>query len=333
MNMPKKRLLILLQEYPQISETYIKNELEVLATEFELEILAMLPANAPYRDRFPCLYLTQNNQANVVEYLRRWKPQAIHSHYMKMLPLAFKFASLFNIPFTVRAHSFDVLDGYLATLDKQIFQSEHLKGILCFPPFADNLMRAGMPASKIVPANPVIDVRKFFTGKAADAQAVMNVGAALPKKNMDEYIELSKLMPETVFRLYGLGYDTATLKAKNAQWGGRVEFVPPVEPEHMPAQYQRHRWLVYTASKSMATVGWPMAIAEAQASGLGVAMQNIRPDLRDYCGPSVIMFDHVSELVGVVDNPPSDEHLEKGFQNSRRFDFQNQMPMLTALWN
>jgi hypothetical protein len=76
-----------------------------------------------------------------------------------------------------------------------------------------------------------------------------------------------------------------------------------------------------------------MAIAEAQASGLGVAMQNIRPDLRDYCGPSAIMFDHVSELVGVVDKPPTDEHLEQGFQNSRRFDFKNQMPMLTALWS
>ena len=330
---PRKKLLVVLQEYPQISETYIKNELEALAETHELEILATLAASAPYRNRFPCLWLTRENQQNTIAYLRRWGPQAIHAHYLKMLPVAETISRIFNIPYTVRAHSFDVLDGAFLRIPRELFQSPRLKAVLCFPPFVENLRRAGIPAEKVVISNPLIDVPRFFTGTRSPGTGVMNVGAALPKKNMEEYIELSMLMPEHTFRLYGLGYQTRKLKALNDARGGRVEFVAPVEPEFMPAEYLRHEWLVYTASQENASVGWPMAIVEAQASGLGVAMQNIRGDLRDYCGPGAVLFDRVQDLVNIIDRPPRDEQLAAGFENSRRFDFRVQLARLADFWD
>jgi len=45
-----------------------------------------------------------------------------------------------------------------------------------------------------------------------------------------------------------------------------------------------------------------MAVAEAQASGVGVLMQNVRPDLADYVGPG-FLFDDIEEAHRVVRGP------------------------------
>jgi len=103
-----------------------------------------------------------------------------------------------------------------------------------------------------------------------------NVGAAIPKKNMGDFVALSRLLPEREFNLYALGYRSQDLEELNRTLAGRVNFVPPVDPEDMAPEYKKHAWLVYTASPEKATVGWPMALIEAMASGVGACMQEDR---------------------------------------------------------
>src|SRR5262249_3751677 len=148
---------------------------------------------------------------------------------------------------------------------------------------------------------------------------VMNIGACLPKKGMDLYVELAQRLPAVGFDLYALGYRVEELKQRNETLAAPMRIIDPVEPADMPAEYKRHRWLVYTAAPSYSSVGWPMAIAEAQASGVGVAMQNVRPDLADYVGPG-FLFDHVEEAERLVRGPVPEESREAGFAHAMRSD-------------
>ena len=49
----RPRVLVLVREFPQISQTYIKNELETLARDYELRIIALGPANVAEPEHLP----------------------------------------------------------------------------------------------------------------------------------------------------------------------------------------------------------------------------------------------------------------------------------------
>ena len=62
------------------------------------------------------------------------------------------------MPFTIRAHSFDVLGQDLARLNLPAIGSNDLfRGVLCFPFMRQRLIDAGFPPHKVFPCNPVID--------------------------------------------------------------------------------------------------------------------------------------------------------------------------------
>ena len=336
----KRRVVIFVSTYPQVSETYIKNEVDALWGDYEIELVAFAAGSYPYRTRKPHIVVTKENQHNVLEYLRAFRPHQLHAHYLVQLPQLMAIAQLLQVPFTVRAHSFDVLGKSLASGGaaqtavsglSQAGASPLLRGVLCFPFMRERLIAAGLPADKVIACNPIIDVLRFHD-TAPNGRAVMNVGAAIPKKSMGDFVALSRMLPERDFNLYGLGYLTPGLAEENRQAGGRVRFVSPVDPEDMPAEYKKHAWLAYTASKTENTVGWPMALIEAMASGVGVCMQNLRSDLRDYVGDVGILFDTPGDLVDRLRADPTAAERARGFAWAEQFDFRHQLPLLTNLW-
>ena len=50
--MSKKRVLYILDRYPQISETYIENEIRQLVARYDLRILSLQPPNLGSRSHF-----------------------------------------------------------------------------------------------------------------------------------------------------------------------------------------------------------------------------------------------------------------------------------------
>ncbi len=329
----KRKVLVVVQEYPQVSETYIKNELDALDRIYDLELLALVPGSFPYRSRRPHIVLSPVNQQNILDYLKGFAPGIVHGHYLAVLGAVLKISQSLNVPFTIRAHSFDVLGGDLAKMNLPAVGANPLfRGVLCFPFMRQRLIDAGLPEAKVLACNPVVDVLRF-RDVAPNGPDIMNVGAGLPKKNMEDFIRLSRLVPEKRFNLYGLGYDTPRLMAANSKIGGRVNFVPPVDPEDMPAEYKKHSWLVYTASRSINTVGWPMALIEAQASGVGVCVQRIRDDLREYVGDAASVFDAPGDIAEGIRIPPSESIRKMGFEWAEQFDYRRQMHVLTDLWN
>jgi glycosyltransferase involved in cell wall biosynthesis len=329
----KQKILVVVQEYPQVSETYIKNELDALEKNYDLELLALAAGSYPYRSRRAHLVLSPVNQQNILEYLKGFGPSVIHGHYMTVLGAVSRISQALNVPFTIRAHSYDVLGSELAKINlREVGANPLFRGVLCFPFMRQRLVDAGLPETKVHACNPVIDVQRF-RNTGPNGPHIMNVGAGTPKKNMEDFIRLSRLVPARTFNLYGLGYDTPRLKEINSKLGGKVNFIAPVDPEDMPAEYKKHCWLVYTASRTVNTVGWPMALVEAQASGVGVYVQKIREDLREYVGEAGSFFVSPGDLLDVIREPPSDALRKRGFEWAEQYDYRHQLHVLTDLWH
>jgi hypothetical protein len=327
------RMLMVLQRYPQLSETYVANELRELWPNHEVSILSLGIGIVPQRDHFPYELAKSTDEARVIELAQAARPQIIHTHYLHMAPLVQRIADSLMVPYTIRTHSYDILGVPAERLRRfgEHVNDERCLGILAFPFLRKVLEDAGIIADKIHDCHPVVDYSRF-RDRSPNAPGVMNVGAALPKKNMGQYLQLAARMAVQPVRLYPLGYEVPKLRALNDSLGQPVVIRAPVQPDDMPAEYKRHTWLVYTASRAVPTVGWPVAIAEAQASGVGVCVEGIRPDLADYVGAAGFVVDPLSDVLDIIAAPVPESMREAGFEQARLSDVHEHIKILERLW-
>jgi glycosyltransferase involved in cell wall biosynthesis len=330
----RPRVLIVAMHYPQLSQTYIKSELKALRGDYEIKVVATSVPNIKDPEHLP--FERIENFEQMIEVVRSFRPTVIHGHYLVQARLLSALAALTDTPFTIRAHSFDAivtetrrpkhLDSLTAVLD-----FEHCLGILALPFTRPFLESSGLPATLIVDAPPVVDFHHFYN-RANNGTGIMNIGACLAKKRMEDFVELAARMPSLEFDLYPIGYDTATISALNAERGGRLNVHEPRPFSSMPAVYKKHDWLVYTACPELKTVGWPMAVAEAQASGVAVCMAHIRADLIDYVGDAGYLYESISEVEQIIDQAPPAPMREAGFDRARSWDIKTDIHLLTDLW-
>jgi hypothetical protein len=344
-------VLVLLKEYPQISQTYIKHEIEAVEDDYDLTIVTRKGPDIPYDNHRS--HRTVDRPEELREIVEEVRPDVIHTHYLVELPTVGRLARETGVPFTVRAHSFDTLalrkkswKGRLKQRVKrtpplertpwfqeglQHMRDDHCLGVLTFPFTRPWLERVDAPADKLIDCWPVVDVQSFLDD-GPNGEGVMNTGVATPKKKMSDFVDLAAAVPDLPFRLYAMGYEIDELREYNRAHGNPVEFVDPLQPEEMPAAYKEHRWLVYTADFDIPTVGWPMAVAEAQAAGVGVCMPRIRPDLAEYVGPGVL-YDSIDDVADIVSAPVPEEMRAAGFEHARRSDIRQHRHRLTDLWD
>lgn len=361
--MNKIKVMYVVVNYPQLSETYIKNEIEALLKtgKFHVEVVCL---NGPKNDLNPNgeLVFYKNYQPfkvaksfeEILAIVQAFKPDFLHSHWLQLCPLVYKLAKKTNTPFTFRSHSFDILSrggrvnlktyirNWLKTLPLyQGFHPKHVakylnsnlcKGVLAFPFAVDILKKSGVKPEKITSCFPVVAVEQFMD-KSPNGKSIMNVGACIPKKKMEDFIDLAALNEDKEFNLYSIGYKTDEIIQYNNKHGGLVNIIDTLEPEDMPAEYKKHQWLVYTASTIINTVGWPLAIAEAQASGVGVCIQNIRPDLKEYVGDAGYLFNTIEEVSTIIQQDVPNEMRERGFEQAKKSDINAHIHKLTDMWD
>lgn len=321
----KPKILFIVSEYPQLSQTYIKAEIEALQSDYEIFVITTSDANLPYTHHVP-FKMIRNHQL-LLDTIQQFKPEIIHAHYLLNIKLAELLARTLDLPYTVRTHSFDVLKG-----NYRVQVSDYCLGVLTFPFTHKLIEKRGVPGEKIIDCYPVIDYSMFYD-RSPNGDSIINLGASLPKKRFEDFIDLAKLMPDMEFNLYPIGYENKKIVEYNERNGYLVNIKPLVEPEEMKNIYKHHRWLVYTACPKLKTVGWPLAVAEAQACGLGVCIQNIRPDIEEYLGGAGFLFDSINELPAILSKPYPDEMREKGFEHAKKSDIQVHKIKLTGLWD
>jgi hypothetical protein len=336
--MSKIRVLYLLYHYPQISETYIRSEIEAIREHCELRIFSLHRANTPYGSHEP--YVLTDDVATIEREIRAFRPHVLHTHWLPQLRELAYLAGYFGeaaggagIPFTVRSHSFDVLDEDHRFVREAapLLNSDLCLGVLAFPFTRPIFRRSGVRDEKVLDCWPVIHYARFHD-ESPNGRGVMNVGACLPKKRMEDFLRLATLVPGRRFDLYAMGYRSKQIDRLNEQMGHPVTIVTPVEPERMLAEYKRHEWLVYTASRTMGTVGWSLAVAEAQAAGLGVCFPRLRPDLDEYVGPAGYLYDSIEEVGEIIARPFPEERRRLGFEHARKSDVFEHAKILLGLW-
>lgn len=326
------RVLYIAKQFPQLSETYVRSEIEAIADDCEVLVLAEAEADLPYKNRTP--YRVLSGMEAMLAAIEEFSPDVLHSHWLYNIWTIAKLASKSGIPYTIRAHSFDVLlppEKHLPGA-ASLINDDLCLGVLTFPFGRAPLEKIGVRSAKLHDCYPVVNFKRFYD-PSPNGDAIMNVGACLPKKKMEAFVELAARVPDKQLNLYALGYNVDRIIQRNEASGGRVNVVPPLDPEDMPREYKKHRWLVYTASREVGTVGWPMAVAEAQASGVGVCMANLRPDLREYVGEAGFVFDSTSEVIDIMSRPFPDELRQKGFEQAKKSDVFEHKRILTDLWD
>jgi hypothetical protein len=348
----KPRVLLLLREYPQLSQTYIKAEIEALEADYEIAILARHPAAQPYAEHRPFTLVGGLEEA--VAAVELYRPDVLHTHFLTELGFLSEVARRTGVPFTVRSHSADTLAlrrkgirGRIrqmlrgeVPLEREAWFIQGLKaaaselclGVLAFPCARPWLIRAGIPAAKIIDCFPAVAFDRFHD-RSPNGDAVMNTGTAREKKAMTEFLRLARKVPGRVFNLYAIGSGTTALRQHNAVMAAGVHFADPIEPAAMPAEYKKHRWLVCTGDFDVPAVGWPVAIAEAQASGVGVCVPMLRPDLAQYVGEGAgVLYETIDELPAIVSGPVPEEMRTRGFEQARKSDIERHKHLLTDLW-
>ncbi len=329
--MSKQRVMMVLSGYPALSQTYKKTELKYLQATHELEIASFNKGNVKYPKHYP--FTRINNIDGLLKLSHAFKPDIFHCHYLHYTDLVFQAALKFNKPFTIRTHSFDILkveDSFIR--DKaDMINHELCRDVLVFPFLMQRCQDCGIKPEKIIPAMPVVDYNRFYD-KQPNGNIILNTGAAIPKKNMESFFELSKLVPQKKFSILPIGYLTPHLKKFNKNLGSPVNVRKTIEPDRMPRVYKKSEWLVYTANPEVPTIGWPMTIDEARASGVGVLIQNIRSDIKDYIDGVGYTFDTIEEATEIIKGPVPHEIREQGFEISKRSDIAVNISQLTDLW-
>lgn len=341
------RVAYIVKQFPQISESYIKTEIEAVREKCEVMIITTKKASLPAKNHPPFRYV--NNLATIREAIEDFRPHVLHTHWLHSARILGELSKQCKVPFTVRTHSFDAIwdDARVTSGWGRFFgrsslpphvreaigfiRSELCLGILAFPFNRARLEKAGISRDKITDCYPVVNY-PLFHNTEPNGDAIMNVGAAIAKKKMEDFIDLGSMLPGRSFNLYAMAYEVDKLRKLNESKGKPVDIITPVELEDMPAEYKKHRWLVYTARMDQGSVGWPMSVAEAQATGVGVCMANIRPDLKDYVGDAGFLFNSVSEVLQIITKPFPEEMRQKGFDQAKKSNIFEHRTLLFKLW-
>ena len=330
----RPKILLLVHRYPQITQTYIETERRELAKKYDVKVIAFNGANTAFADHGDFTLIPRDDSARLRDTVTEFAPDMIHAHWLFLTDKAFEASQMAGVPFTVRAHSFDVL-ARDQTLRKSsvLINSGNCLGILSFPFGLAILEREGFDLDKVHKCYPVLDFERFYD-VSPNSKGVMSVGAWKPKKNMECFFQLAKSSRGcgVTFDLYAPGIDAETVVSRHGLHDAPIVVHDPVEPSDMPAEYKKHEWLVYTASSSYNTVGWPVVVAEAQASGVGVCMQNIRPDLKEYVGEAGYLFDSLAEVKHIISHPFPEGQRELGFEQAKRSDIRAHISELERLW-
>jgi glycosyltransferase involved in cell wall biosynthesis len=149
---------------------------------------------------------------------------------------------------------------------------------------------------------------------------------------MEDFISLAAAVPDRRFNLYAIDHTTDELEREAKRTAGSVTIPGPIDHDDMPAEYKKHNWIVKTGDTRRRTMGWPVSIAEAQASGVGVCMANLGRDLEEYVGPAGFLFDSLAEAKSIISKPFPDELREAGFQQAQKSDIAQHRSVLIDLW-
>ena len=105
--MSRARVLMFLQGFPTISQTYMLREVEALQGDYDVRVISTKQGDLP-GEHHPSFEMV-TDPGRMREILEEFKPHVLHAHYLHMAPRLAELGEKYGIPFTIRTHSFDSL--------------------------------------------------------------------------------------------------------------------------------------------------------------------------------------------------------------------------------
>jgi glycosyltransferase involved in cell wall biosynthesis len=271
--------------------------------------------------------------------IREFQPDVLHGHYLGLALLLSRLSARHGVPFTIRTHSMDVLSEPAAKIEAicRAANSEWCRGVLTFPANRSRLAAGGLADDKLVDCWPVVNFERFYRPEPRVlTKRVMCAGPAIEKKAHDEFVDLGVMLRGSgrSFDLYADGPSIEQTRRYNTAKGSPIR-VSYADPDDMASVYEQHDWLVYPSDQTINKVGFPVAIAEALASGIGVCWQEL-PDRRDeqleFLGGAGYLFHSMEEVPAIITQPYPEEKRQAGFRAARRCDIERTKHLLSDAW-
>jgi glycosyltransferase involved in cell wall biosynthesis len=331
-----KKILLLYKGYPRLGQSYQIDEANELKKRYQLLIISwdwqLIDIN---KNAHPYLF---GHPLKLLNDIKKFKPDIIHSNFIDTIELVDKLSKELNIDYTIRTHSFDILLGNLEKY-KPYIMSSHCKKLIVFPTFAKYLLNIGIPNDKIYQNYPQLNIKIFSSIKdLPNGQDIMNGGALLSKKNIEDYILLAKkikqLFPNKKIRYYAVNEDVKYYNSVikfNKENGNPVEFIT-CPREQMPFEYKKHQWLIYCSSEKIPLVGYPLMVSEAQACGVGVILYNLREDMIDYVSNCGYLYKTHEEVMDIIKNDFDPNKRQFGYDLASRYDIETNIINIENIW-
>jgi glycosyltransferase involved in cell wall biosynthesis len=295
----KPRVLYVVWQYPQLSETYIESEIRcMLRWGAHVEVWREMQPATPHPTFVPI------HEGPLADVVRRVRPDVIHVHWLGFATKSVSILAELGLPVTVRLHGFDTSpEACRAILDQPWILAVH-----AFPHHL-NLIGRSDPRLRPVPA--AFDTTLFRPSDSKDRRLVLRAGSALPSKDPRLFFELANRLPDYRFVLAAI---TCTLEERYAeayrdmhrQMNSRCELMFDIQHEDIVPLMQQAGIYVHTAkppgTEHGTPIGMPISIAEAMATGAYILVRDI-PELRAYVGDAGTTYrdaDHAAELIAAT---------------------------------
>jgi glycosyltransferase involved in cell wall biosynthesis len=284
------RVLYLLWNYPQISETYITTEIAfALKCGIEVHVWSQInyhPNLAPQ-----CMV----HRGSLAEAIAAVGPDLIHIHYLVVAKRHLHEIPP-GIPVTIRGHSFD----WNPNLAREMAEQPAVKRLYLFPHFV-----AAMGGHAKAFALPVAyDTTLHGPAVIKDRNLVLRLTAGLPTKSLDDVLAVSNRCPEFRFilgvsRAGGGEQFMEHLSRLNGYVKDRVQILIDLRPQVAADINRRAGIYLFTHDPAGHAFGMPISIAEALATGSYVLAPDV-PAARSYIGEAGAFYRNPEEAANLI---------------------------------
>lgn len=284
------RVLYLLWNYPQISETYIDAEISfALRHGVQVHIWApkcrhpqITPACPVYRGK-------------ISEALVDSKAEVVHCHYLPVAETYYRSIPA-RIPITVRGHSFDwSVDAFRRVADlesvKRIYLFPHFYGQVCGNAKVRSLPVAFTPRARQ-------DIQK-------NRRLVLRLAAGLPTKGLSDFFSVAERLADDfrfvlgVARAGGADSYPEQLVETSRKMGGFVDVKIDIPPDEAWDLYRKASIYLDTSNPAGHSFGMPISIVEAWSEGMLVLARD-EPDARRYVGGEAYCYKTPAQAAAMI---------------------------------
>lgn len=284
------RVLYLLWNYPQISETYIATEI-AFAQKCGIEVHVWSQINY-HPDLTPqCMV----HRGTLAETISAVGPDLIHIHYLVVAKRHLHEIPP-GIPVTIRGHSFDWNPG----LAREMGEQPSVKRLYLFPHFVAAM--GGHP--KAFPLPVAYDTALHPPAVCKDRKLVVRLAAALPTKGLEDVLAVANRCPQYRFilgisRAGGGDEFLDQITRLNGYVKDRVQILVDLHPQVAADINRRAGIYLDTHDPRGHAFGMPISIVEAMATGSYVLSLDV-PAARSYISEAGAFYKNPEEAARLV---------------------------------